>query len=47
MEPITNEPQEVFARNKFNTNIIHVVDIILDAAAETRIGENWCLLDNK
>ena len=26
---------------------MHVVDIILDAAAEAGIDENWCLIDNQ
>ena len=30
-----------------NTTIIHVGDIVLAAAAEAGIDQNWCLLDNE
>ena len=32
---------------KGDASIIHVDDTILAAAAETRIDENWCLLNNQ
>ena len=32
---------------KGDASIVHVGDTILAAAAEARIDENWCLLDNK
>ena len=37
----------MFSHNKLNSNIICVVDTILDAAAEYGISENWCLLNNQ
>ena len=33
--------------SKGDASIMHVGNTILDAAAETRIDENWCLLDNQ
>ena len=47
MDPIKYESQEVFSHNKFNANIIHVVNTILDAEAESGIDKNWCLLNNQ
>ena len=32
---------------KGNTRIMHMGDTILDAAAEARIDEYWCLLENQ
>ena len=40
-ESINNSVREVDAR------IMHVGDIILAAASEAGIDENWCLLDNQ
>ena len=47
MEPITDESEEMFSRNKHNTNIMHVGDTILDYVSESGIDENWCLFDNQ
>ena len=32
---------------KGDSSIMHIGDTILTAAAETRIDESWCLLDNQ
>ena len=32
---------------KGNTRIMHMGDTILDAAAESRIDEDWCLFKNQ
>ena len=45
MEPIIDKFQELFSCKK-NANIMCVGDTILDAAAESGIGENMCLLEN-
>ena len=47
MEPITDEFQGVFSRNKRNTKIMCVRDTILASSAEAGIDEDWCLLDNQ
>ena len=47
MEPLTDKPQELFSCNKRNTNIMRVVDTILDAALESGIDKNWFLIDNQ
>ena len=47
MYPITDKYQELFSHKKYNSKIMLVGDTILDAASESSIDENWCLLDNK
>ena len=47
MEPITDEIKEAFSNNKRNINVICVVDAILDAAAESSMYDNWCLIGNQ
>ena len=41
------EAQESSSHNNTNYNIMRVLDIILDDAAEAGIDKNWCLLDNQ
>ena len=47
METFTEKFQELFLRKKHNSNITLVGDIILAAAVESSIDENWCLLKNQ
>ena len=47
METFTEKFQEFFLCNKHNSNITLVGDIILAAAVESSIDENWCLLKNQ
>ena len=47
METITDETKESLLNNKRNTNVMRLLDTILDAAAEAVVDENWCLIDNQ
>ena len=47
MDPNADESQELLFHNKINSNIIRVGGTILDAASESIIDENQCLLNNK